>query len=71
MSLTILSPLLCGIFFALSFAVWRFIDRHALRLSQPATWAFLGVWMTALTVSGYFGWIALFYALGVGCAVVV
>lgn len=55
MSLTILSPLLCGLFFAAQHVAWK--------RKRPA------LWFGSLTVSAFFGWVAVGYVAGVGCGV--
>lgn len=65
MELIILSPILCGLLLVGQHIVWNFINRHAVSFSQSETWFFLVVWLIAVAIAAAFGWMALFYALGV------
>jgi hypothetical protein len=53
MSLTILSPILCGLFFVAQHVAWK--------RERPA------LWFGSLTVAAFFGWVAVGYVAGVGC----
>jgi hypothetical protein len=55
MEMIYLSPVLCGLFFAAQHVAWK--------RKRPA------LWFGSLTVSAFFGWVAVGYVAGVGCGV--
>jgi hypothetical protein len=55
MEMIYLSPLLCGLFFVAQNVAWK--------RKRPL------LWFGALTVSAFFGWVAVGYVAGVGCGV--
>jgi hypothetical protein len=55
MEMIYLSPVLCGLFFATQHVAWK--------RKRPL------LWFGSLAVAAFFGWVAVGYVAGVGCAV--